>query len=90
MTDGFQMDLTFLIPGVALSGITIYFAMTWRKQAEWVRGWYASMSKEDGRPWWRRGHFRPNHRQSIFVAWFYITAFAIIAVYLVVVGLGAT
>lgn len=83
------MDPTYVIPGVCLLSITLYFAMNWRREAEWLRRWYDMMSKEDGRPWWRRGHFRPNYTQSVIIAWLFVAAFAIIAMSLLAAGFGA-
>jgi hypothetical protein len=81
------MGFLYAVPGVCLLLIAIYFAATWRQQAAWVRRWYWMMSEEDGRPWWRRGHFRPNERQAIIVTWLFITLAAAMAVYLILDGL---
>jgi hypothetical protein len=81
------MDPTYVIPGLCLLSITVLFAMTWRRQAEWVRRWGDIMSEEDGRPWWRRGHFRPNYTQSVIVTWLFIILFAVIAIGLLAAGL---
>jgi len=83
------MNLFSTAVGAILLCITLYFAVNWRREAEWLRRWYEIRSKEeDERPRWRRGHFRPNYRQSVVVAWLFITAGALFAAYLIARGFG--
>jgi hypothetical protein len=62
------LNIVSLIVGVVLLAITIYFALGWRREAEWLRWWYNMMSEPDSGPWWMRGHFRPNKTQTTVVA----------------------
>jgi len=63
------LEIFAVVVGSCLMAIAAFWTFRWREEAAWVKRWYESMSREDGRPWWRRGHFRPTERQAIFIAW---------------------
>lgn len=83
------MDPLNLVPGIGLLSITAYLALHWRREADWLRRWGATMSKVEDRPWWRRGHFTPTATQSVVLAWLLIIVGALLAIYMVALGLGA-
>ena len=82
------MNVFSLIVGMVLLAICGYFVVNIRREAEWLQWWYNYMSEPDGRPWWRRGHFRPNRTHATIVAWLFILAGSALGLTFVLSGFG--
>ncbi len=77
-----------LIVGSGLLSVILYFAWHFRRLADWFQWWGGIMSEPVSRPWWRRGHFRPNEMQAAIIAWLFILMGGILAFWFLARGLG--
>jgi hypothetical protein len=82
------MDLIAVLFGIYLLFFALYFALHWRREADWLRRYATYMSEADDRPWWRRGHFIPNSKQAVLIAWLVIGACTVVGVISLGRGLG--
>jgi hypothetical protein len=82
------MEPFSMVVGIVVLVLTIGLAIRWRWTASRLYWWYNMLSEEDGRPWWRRGHFQPTETQSIIVAWLFIAAGCAASIVILLEGLG--
>lgn len=84
------MNAFSLVVGGALLLVILYFAWHWQRMADWFQWWGKLMSEPESRPWWRRGHFRPNGTQAAVIAWLFIFIGGTLAFLFLAKGLGLT
>lgn len=78
----------YLVGGTAVLLLSVIMAIGWKQTADIIQRWGVIMSDPEGRPWWRRGHFRPGPKQAAVVAWLLILATASLGAVFLAVGLG--